>query len=124
MPEFMAERLFEPLGMVDTGFEVPAAQRHRFTNYNRTGPTNSLAGGRSQWSVEHPAHLPFGQQGDDWHRRRLAHVRSHAQQAVPGGPGLRIRWVGRHRGDRSLTRAGSRVRFMVGFRAGSGRLRQ
>ena len=24
LPEFLAERLFEPLGMVDTGFEVPA----------------------------------------------------------------------------------------------------
>jgi CubicO group peptidase (beta-lactamase class C family) len=26
---FLRERLFEPLGMVDTGFSVPSAQRHR-----------------------------------------------------------------------------------------------
>lgn len=31
--EFLAERLFEPLGMVDTGFAVPAAKLHRFASY-------------------------------------------------------------------------------------------
>ncbi|MEU3842346.1 serine hydrolase domain-containing protein [Streptomyces sp. NPDC028635] len=31
LPEFLAERIFEPLGMKDTGFEVPAAKRDRFT---------------------------------------------------------------------------------------------
>ncbi|HEY2207085.1 MAG TPA: hypothetical protein VGH99_21710 [Pseudonocardia sp.] len=38
----MAERLFEPLGMVDTGFEVPAGKRDRFTSYYRTDPSGAL----------------------------------------------------------------------------------
>ncbi|MFF4499722.1 serine hydrolase domain-containing protein [Streptomyces sp. NPDC001401] len=32
LPDFLAERIFEPLGMRDTAFEVPAAKRHRFTS--------------------------------------------------------------------------------------------
>ncbi|UNK45573.1 serine hydrolase domain-containing protein [Arthrobacter sulfonylureivorans] len=32
-PEFLTERLFEPLRMADTGFEVPAAKLGRFTSY-------------------------------------------------------------------------------------------
>ncbi|MFF9279081.1 serine hydrolase domain-containing protein [Streptomyces griseosporeus] len=31
LPEFLAERIFEPLRMKDTAFEVPAAKRDRFT---------------------------------------------------------------------------------------------
>ncbi|MGV9886405.1 serine hydrolase domain-containing protein [Streptomyces sp. NPDC003395] len=31
LPEFLAERVLEPLGMKDTAFEVPAAKRDRFT---------------------------------------------------------------------------------------------
>ncbi|MEG3629720.1 serine hydrolase domain-containing protein [Streptomyces poriticola] len=33
LPEVLRERLFEPLGMTDTGFAVPAAKRARFTSY-------------------------------------------------------------------------------------------
>ncbi|MFF7469988.1 serine hydrolase [Streptomyces sp. NPDC008092] len=32
LPGFLAERIFEPLGMRDTAFEVPASKRHRFTS--------------------------------------------------------------------------------------------
>lgn len=44
LPRFLAERLFEPLGMTDTGFEVPAAKRDRFATLYRTDPeTGALA---------------------------------------------------------------------------------
>ncbi|MFD3581816.1 serine hydrolase domain-containing protein [Streptomyces sp. NPDC058683] len=32
LPDFLAERIFEPLGMRDTAFEVPASKRDRFTS--------------------------------------------------------------------------------------------
>ncbi len=74
LPEFLAERLFGPLGMADTGFEVPARKLDRFTSYYRTGPAGGLElvdapGG--QWSSL-PA-FPSGAGGlvstvDDWHR--------------------------------------------------------
>jgi CubicO group peptidase (beta-lactamase class C family) len=35
LPDFVAERVFAPLGMADTGFEVPDAKRDRFTSYYR-----------------------------------------------------------------------------------------
>ena len=72
LPEFMAERVFDPLGMVDSGFEVPAAKRERFTSYYRTGPAGGLEladGPDGQWSAA-PA-FPLGSGGlvatvDDW----------------------------------------------------------
>jgi CubicO group peptidase (beta-lactamase class C family) len=64
LPEFMAERVFGPLGMSDTGFEVPAAKRDRFTSYYRTGPDGALELGDGldgQWSTL-PA-FPLGNGG-------------------------------------------------------------
>jgi CubicO group peptidase (beta-lactamase class C family) len=73
LPEFLAERLFGPLGMVDTGFDVPAGKLDRFTSYYRTDPAGGLElvdapGG--QWSSL-PA-FPSAAGGlvstvDDWH---------------------------------------------------------
>jgi CubicO group peptidase (beta-lactamase class C family) len=53
LPEFLSERVFGPLGMVDTAFVVPAQKRNRFTSYYRTGPAAGpeLADGPDgQWS--------------------------------------------------------------------------
>jgi CubicO group peptidase (beta-lactamase class C family) len=72
LPQFLAERVFAPLGMTDTGFDVPAAKRGRFTSYYRTGPAGGLELGDApdgQWST--PPAFPLGNGGlagtaDDW----------------------------------------------------------
>jgi CubicO group peptidase (beta-lactamase class C family) len=71
LPEFLAERLFEPLGMVDTGFAVPAAKLDRLTSYYRAGPDGLelVDPPDGQWSTL-PA-FPSGAGGlastaDDW----------------------------------------------------------
>ena len=53
LPDFLAERVFGPLGMTDTAFEVPAAKRGRFTSYYRHDPAGHLElgdGPDGQWS--------------------------------------------------------------------------
>jgi CubicO group peptidase (beta-lactamase class C family) len=72
-PEFLAERLFEPLGMVDTGFEVPAGKLDRFTSYYLAGSEGGFElvdAPDGQWS--NPPTFPSGAGGlvstvDDWH---------------------------------------------------------
>lgn len=74
LPVFLAERIFEPLGMVDTGFEVPATKRDRLTSYYRPGSDGRLEladAPDGQWS--HLPAFPAGSGGlvstvDDWHR--------------------------------------------------------
>jgi CubicO group peptidase (beta-lactamase class C family) len=72
-PEFLAERLFEPLGMTDTGFEVPAARLGRLVSLYQPEPGGGIrlvdepAG---QWTA--PPAFPSGAGGllstvDDWH---------------------------------------------------------
>lgn len=40
LPEFLAERIFEPLRMLDTGFAVPADKLDRFTSFYEAGAAN------------------------------------------------------------------------------------
>jgi CubicO group peptidase (beta-lactamase class C family) len=42
LPDFMRERIFEPLGMKDTGFYVPAEKRSRFVTLYRMNAQNQL----------------------------------------------------------------------------------
>jgi CubicO group peptidase (beta-lactamase class C family) len=70
--DFLAERLFEPLGMADTGFEVPAARRDRLTSYYQVDPAGGpvLADGPDgQWSSLPPFESGAGglaSTADDW----------------------------------------------------------
>ncbi len=52
LDEFMQERIFEPLGMSDTGFMVPAEKLDRFTNYYEYQDGSLVA-------VETPDNTPF-----------------------------------------------------------------
>jgi CubicO group peptidase (beta-lactamase class C family) len=64
LPEFMAERVFGPLGMTDSAFEVPVGKRDRFTSSYRTGPDGGLEladAPDGQWSTM-PA-FPLGNGG-------------------------------------------------------------
>ncbi|HEY8790765.1 MAG TPA: serine hydrolase domain-containing protein [Actinopolymorphaceae bacterium] len=72
LPEFLAERLFEPLRMIDTGFDVPAGNRDRLTSYYRPDSSGGLEladAPDGQWSS--PPAFPSGAGGlvstvDDW----------------------------------------------------------
>jgi CubicO group peptidase (beta-lactamase class C family) len=68
LTEFLAERVFEPLGMTDTGFSVPAKTLDRLAPYH--GPDLSPVGERL-WTE--PPVFPSGAGGllstlADWHR--------------------------------------------------------
>ena len=137
LPEFMAERVFGPLGMTDSAFEVPVGKRDRFTSSYRTGPDGGLEladAPDGQWSTM-PA-FPLGNGGlaataGDWIAfaqmllaggvtpggRRLLSAGSvqlmtsdhttaaqRDRRAVPGGPGLGVRRLGRHRDHRPVER--------------------
>jgi len=42
LPDFMRDRIYQPLGMRDAGFFVSAEKRNRFTTLYRTGPNGEL----------------------------------------------------------------------------------
>jgi CubicO group peptidase (beta-lactamase class C family) len=69
---FLDDRVFQPLGMVDTGFAVPADKVERLTSYYRTGATGNLEladGPDGQWSTPPPFSLGNGGlagTADDW----------------------------------------------------------
>ena len=68
LPEFLAERIFEPLGMTDTGFHVPAAKLGRLPPYH--APDLALIDD-GLWTE--PPLFPSGAGGlvstlADWHR--------------------------------------------------------
>lgn len=72
-PEFLAERIFEPLGMADTDFVIPAAKRDRLTTAywpDADGKQAVLDGPDGRWS--NPPAFPSGAGGlvstaDDWY---------------------------------------------------------
>jgi CubicO group peptidase (beta-lactamase class C family) len=74
LPDFLAERVFEPLGMVDSGFVVPAGKRDRFTSYYKPAPDGGLEladAPDGRWN--HLPAFPAGSGGlagtvDDWFR--------------------------------------------------------
>lgn len=54
LPDVLAERIFGPLGMTDSGFDVPGAERGRFASYYRATPSGRLEladGPDGQWST-------------------------------------------------------------------------
>jgi CubicO group peptidase (beta-lactamase class C family) len=73
LPDFLAERLFGPLGMVDTGFEVPAGDVGRLTSAYQPDPAGGLRLlDPPDGELTKPTAFPSGAGGlvstvDDWH---------------------------------------------------------
>ncbi|MCE2449036.1 MAG: beta-lactamase family protein [Candidatus Latescibacteria bacterium] len=68
--EFLAERIFQPLGMEDTGFHVPADKLHRFAAMY--GPHPSPTGRhRNQVELSGAAQVPLLRRRTGLHRCRL-----------------------------------------------------
>ncbi|MCH8812474.1 MAG: serine hydrolase [Gemmatimonadetes bacterium] len=59
--EFLRERIFEPLGMDDTGFYVPASKRDRFArSYGHQGAERTLTLGDTMRFTQPPSNLSGG----------------------------------------------------------------
>ena len=73
LSEFLAERVFGPLGMTDTGFAIPAAKLDRFASYYVPGPDGTLQPGDTQQVWTEPPAFESAAGGllgtaDDWLR--------------------------------------------------------
>jgi CubicO group peptidase (beta-lactamase class C family) len=71
LPDFLTERLLDPLGMTDTGFSVPESKRDRFTSFYKDTADGLVVADvpDGQWATE-PV-FPLGSGGlvgtvDDW----------------------------------------------------------
>src|SRR3546814_14421666 len=67
------ERVFGPLGMVDTGFKVPADQQHRLTDAYAFHPKDKMqpfdGGDRSRWAKDRSFHRSEASRvGKEWVR--------------------------------------------------------
>ena len=62
--QVLQDRLFGPLGMVDTGFKVPADQQHRLTDAYAFHPKDKMqqfdSGDRSRWAKDRSFHSGGG----------------------------------------------------------------
>lgn len=62
--QVLQERIFGPLGMVDTGFKVPADQQHRLPDCHAFHPTEKMklfdSGDRSRWAKDRSFHSGGG----------------------------------------------------------------
>jgi CubicO group peptidase (beta-lactamase class C family) len=100
LEEFLSERIFEPLGMQDTGFSVPAAQLHRLaTSYFASPQTGKLEvydqPETGQWSK--PPTFPSGAGGlastvDDYHAfaRMLLNKGQHGGVRILSRPSVEV----------------------------------
>jgi CubicO group peptidase (beta-lactamase class C family) len=96
---FLRERLFEPLGMRDTGFHVPAEQRHRLPPCYVPDATGALAlcdgVADSEWGAApaHPARPGgHGSTVDDFHAfyRMLLHRGRHGDARILSRPSVEL----------------------------------
>jgi CubicO group peptidase (beta-lactamase class C family) len=62
--QVLQERIFGPLGMVDTGFKVPADQQHRLTDCYAFDPVDKMkpfdSGDKSRWAKDRSFHSGGG----------------------------------------------------------------
>jgi CubicO group peptidase (beta-lactamase class C family) len=61
LSDVLRERVFQPLGMTDTGFHVPADRQHRFVSAYRPGSDDPFDRPDGQWS--HPPDFPSAGHG-------------------------------------------------------------
>src|SRR3546814_12679853 len=81
--QVLQDRIFGPLGMVDTGFKVPADQQHRLTDCYMFHPAEKMkpfdGGDRSRWAKNRSFHSGGGglvSTLSDYHRFCLMLLRS------------------------------------------------